>query len=505
MRPVSRARLRTKTGCLTCRQRKKKCDETTPVCGECIRNRRSCQWPGSRELVDRRFAVHEASRYWAASAELGHAKTSPLVSISTLLAESGAAHALTSREMPVVLARHFLDRYFDLILLPTCHRSFRDDWLVGIKQLMHTHECLFYSVLACSASHIYLLDNNTPTQSLALRYYTKATGALSARLKGSPHPEDDDGLLMSVMLLYLHGVSDLDKRPWPFSHTDKLLQCIGLGTYVDIPIHVNAAVRILRARILDRRGRITSLFDRVAIESVLFQIFLLMTGLWSQPPQVDCAIDATFWGRAEDVLKKCDLFPGAEAAESLNSPVLGVSASLLTLSTLLRQQFGRHALADAETMRRARDEVEDWERTLLLPDDPCPAAPLTGTCNDHIYKDVKLLYSITVSLLFRQLSRRNQACSPSPLPEPGSSWQVRKAISIIQRHKGDVAWTRCFVGNWPVYTLGFLTEAPEDQQIIRDDLQERLEATGFAQIPRFQADLEETWSQRRNGEISVSF
>lgn len=41
-------RLRTKTGCYTCRTRKLKCDEVRPVCGACARSRekRECGFPG---------------------------------------------------------------------------------------------------------------------------------------------------------------------------------------------------------------------------------------------------------------------------------------------------------------------------------------------------------------------------------------------------------------------------------------------------------------------------
>ncbi|KXJ89539.1 hypothetical protein Micbo1qcDRAFT_235312 [Microdochium bolleyi] len=42
----SRSRgLRTKTGCLTCRKRHKKCDETVPVCGPCSISSRDCVYP----------------------------------------------------------------------------------------------------------------------------------------------------------------------------------------------------------------------------------------------------------------------------------------------------------------------------------------------------------------------------------------------------------------------------------------------------------------------------
>ncbi|KAB8262252.1 fungal-specific transcription factor domain-containing protein [Aspergillus pseudonomiae] len=36
---------RTRTGCLCCRQRKKKCDETKPQCRACTRNKLKCAWP----------------------------------------------------------------------------------------------------------------------------------------------------------------------------------------------------------------------------------------------------------------------------------------------------------------------------------------------------------------------------------------------------------------------------------------------------------------------------
>ncbi|KAK5998736.1 hypothetical protein PT974_01118 [Cladobotryum mycophilum] len=37
--------IRTRTGCFTCRRRKKKCDEQKPICGGCTRNRFGCDWP----------------------------------------------------------------------------------------------------------------------------------------------------------------------------------------------------------------------------------------------------------------------------------------------------------------------------------------------------------------------------------------------------------------------------------------------------------------------------
>lgn len=40
---------RVKTGCLTCRGRKKKCDEQKPICRGCARNYFTCRWPTSTQ------------------------------------------------------------------------------------------------------------------------------------------------------------------------------------------------------------------------------------------------------------------------------------------------------------------------------------------------------------------------------------------------------------------------------------------------------------------------
>ncbi|KAE8323229.1 fungal-specific transcription factor domain-containing protein [Aspergillus sergii] len=37
--------VRVRTGCYTCRRRKKKCDEVRPSCGGCVRNKLNCEWP----------------------------------------------------------------------------------------------------------------------------------------------------------------------------------------------------------------------------------------------------------------------------------------------------------------------------------------------------------------------------------------------------------------------------------------------------------------------------
>ena len=47
----SSPKARTRTGCLTCRRRKKKCDENHPTCIACERNHIECEWESMASLM----------------------------------------------------------------------------------------------------------------------------------------------------------------------------------------------------------------------------------------------------------------------------------------------------------------------------------------------------------------------------------------------------------------------------------------------------------------------
>jgi len=44
---------RSKNGCLMCRQRRVKCDQTHPTCGNCIKGKRECRWPVPKPSQER--------------------------------------------------------------------------------------------------------------------------------------------------------------------------------------------------------------------------------------------------------------------------------------------------------------------------------------------------------------------------------------------------------------------------------------------------------------------
>ena len=71
-RPHSQRIVRVRTGCWTCRRRKKKCDEARPKCGGCTRNRLSCSWP--RNVPNRQAGeiLNDAAEWEVAECEEYH-------------------------------------------------------------------------------------------------------------------------------------------------------------------------------------------------------------------------------------------------------------------------------------------------------------------------------------------------------------------------------------------------------------------------------------------------
>lgn len=270
---------------------------------------------------------------------------------------------------------------------------------------------------------------------------------------------------------------------------------MGCGTYPDIPRHLNAATNIITLRLLDSPTGIKGLFDILAVESVLYHIFHVMTGLWSDLTEPDYHFDINFWTRAETLLNRSTFFP--RASRSLNSPVLGVPVSLYRLALLLRQHCRNSFLLDTTDLEIMQKEISGWETSLLCEQELQSASGSNmgeSDVQEEYYRDASSLYAIIVSLLRKEMPRKE----PGPPLEAGSdNWQVRKAIQILKKYEQDDGWARCFIGNWPTYTLGFFMSASEDKQAIRADMQRRWDLTKLAQITRFSSDLENTWMTRQ--------
>lgn len=288
---------------------------------------------------------------------------------------------------------------------------------------------------------------------------------------------------------------------------------MGQGTYLDIPPHLNAAMNILTLRLLNAPLKINRPFDRLAVESVLYQVFLVSTGLWSdQKPLIN--FDLAFWLKAEKLLEQSIMFAGQ--SNSLNSPVLGVPVALFRLAIQAKEMYQNPQAYTEQALDELRSEAESWEVAVLC-NQQIDQLGVNEPPNQYqcYYESASYLYALIVSLLLEQIPEfpimhqpklyqqtpLGQARSP-PKTAASDSWQVQKGVQIIKKHQHDDNWAACYIGNWPTYTFGFFLSDPEHMDIVRHDLKQRWESTRFMQIPRFHDNLESVWAVRDSALMS---
>ena len=390
--------------------------------------------------------------------------------------------------MEPFLGRHFVQEYFDLLLNPDSNVAFHDDWINDIQRLMQSSKSLKYSVLANAASHMHWIDGTPQMQELALSYYSRSVKDLSTTLASPSLPNNQFyATLMAIILLYLHGVGQLACNSVLSAN---IAQCMGRGTYGDIPFHLAAATKIIQLRFMNNPTVVLDrLFDRLAVESVMYQIFLVSTGLWTgDPTHANYRYDPHFWLQCEALLARSTLFPGQPAAS--NSPVLGVPCALFKLILSIKQLLSSPLLYDEDTVKHLKSEVAYWEAALTLQNEQAKR-------DRTICDDATLLYILIASLLCEQLSTSRELLFTG-LPQPASSpsWQLQALAEILQRRHMDDEWGRCFVANWPVYTAGFFVTDLHHIGLVREDLSGRWARSNFAQVARYKNDLETTWTQR---------
>ena len=385
-----------------------------------------------------------------------------------------------------MVSANFFDKYFDMIILPDCHPQFYHGWLSSLRSLSLQHPSLYYSILACSASQVYVLKQVQPFRQLTLEYYDRSIKGVSQLLSTSGEAvATNNALLMSIILLYIHG-------------------CLGHATLADIPRHLNAAINLLRLRFSSTGGRIQTPFERIALESVLYQIFIVCMGSWTLDYGHDFSFDAGFWMQAEEMLEQADVELLPESSSDVtNSPILAVPVKLLRLLLTVRELFRRPELQSKSRITLLQDEVRQWEAMLVAEEEeqydgsPPSTNSTTSTHHHAIYTHALHLYILIASLLVSQLASAQSSSTTISAPIPASqTWQLQHALRIIQSYSGSKAWAKSYICNWCVYTIGFFAGTATQVDVVRRDLEAHYAVTGASQIERFLGELEGVWAAR---------
>jgi hypothetical protein len=309
------------------------------------------------------------------------------------------------------------------------------------------------------------------------QYYTDSLSRLADSLcQGSP--EKDDDILITIVLLYAFNFIS------------------GSSSWDDQPQHVTAAIKIISSRILNATSTDLTTFLRLALESVLYQVFLLNNGLWSNTNSYVSlqSLNLEFWALSERLLEHPTSLDFSLL--SINSPVLGMPLAVMRLATFLGQLCLGRESANMEDLVKLQNEVATWEEFALQ-------AVEHSDAYDALNRDANYLYAMIACILMQHLI----AFGPNtglPKVSPMDSWQACKALQILSRRAGDHRWSECFMGTWPVYALGFLLSDGKDRDIVRRDMQSRRELTGFWIVKRFQEDLEGSWAGLETDSPSAS-
>lgn len=193
-------RIRSRNGCLSCKARKKKCDEVKPRCAACRRNQLVCEW--SEWVFDKVDCRNDASQGASGRLSLPYGAGSRTLSIPPsvpiLYAGSGRPCALTP--LSALLLGHYLAETAGiLVMMP----SDSNPCVTILLPLGHTDDLLMHGLLAVSGAHMAYRENDkTEVAEAAILHYTLLLRQLRAELSSlREHDSEKMERLLRVLLI----------------------------------------------------------------------------------------------------------------------------------------------------------------------------------------------------------------------------------------------------------------------------------------------------------------
>ncbi|KIW11186.1 hypothetical protein PV08_10486 [Exophiala spinifera] len=491
---MTKAKLRTKIGCLTCRKRKLKCDESRPCCLNCTFSRRLCVWPTPAELYDRRNRRRSEDGV-PKSATGGDNDVNDVQNSSNLLqpgdcynldstwliVSSPQPRTSISSECDNSLLCYYTDSFLSVILLPTTKPSDYDSFRSYTLMLALECQSVKHAVMSSSAANKYMLTGEDHFRRLSLEHYAQAVKEVNHALANIDYSRESwaDPLLISVAYLYIHAFwgPDADK---------------------DAAKHVLGMQQLFKLRYTGNTSPVCvdRPFDRIMVESALYHSFLLAM---RNPFALDFHIDSFFLSKTLDLLE-FEVY--VDPAESAKSPVIGAPPSIYRLTLEISRMFNSGSLDDAEEFTRIRSTMDYWEQ--LLDSE-------ASIFRDSEFGDAVELYILAASLLLDWISELPHGAGPITLTalsmlgrsttvaldgKPRHRWQVARALSVLRRPDTKHYWTWCFLSSWPLLVFGYAVEDVESMDLVKEVLNESRHCIGYAEMERIERELEGVWKIR---------
>ncbi|ETN41656.1 uncharacterized protein HMPREF1541_03592 [Cyphellophora europaea CBS 101466] len=434
-----------KTGCLTCRFRRKKCTQNTfPVCGTCARLNLECVRQPVRSIVPATGAQatptspDEPQRL---QLSLPVAPSSPSWDGPTRDAGAQRRHAM--RYYITVLTQH--------VTVSEQYNSF----LSAFLPMAMESKALADSLVAWASSHLALTDQSY--ELLSLESHSSAVRALSSSLV--THNDDlalHETNASACLALLISEVCQGDRQIW-YSHL--------LGAKSIIESARSGDLRGVDAFKLTSEGQ--WVLRNFAYHDVLASVTL------SQPP----LLDGSYLEGITNVVDSC---------VGVASGILKIIADICALDHRLRSEGldhhdGRTSFIQLET------QLRDWE----FPPDTTQNLAAVGQA-------YRCAAQIVLYRAWRQLLPEELDQSPGH-DETSRQIGVDEAVTVLLESIANIPQQSIAEGPlvFPLFLAGGETMAPAQQQIIRTRLQASFEFRRFQNISRALEILETLWERRK--------
>ncbi|KAJ5831719.1 C6 zinc finger domain protein [Penicillium riverlandense] len=520
------AHLRTKTGCLTCRRRKKKCDETRLACLNCAKRGLICEWPPSvtetggwagnspplnrqrSNILDNGTATtvvkYDHQRPWRTycsdevsddSSEVGSSTGSSIVgegprrqSASSYMTVLSGLHRLSTNPSSAVIQES--GRLFDFLrvtflpqlIRPTANGRIIDFFTQETLTLaIHWPFCM-HALLACCGSEI--PTGNGEFRLLARFHYVRAVEGLRANLDNGRLNQQWIVTILTVLMLCIY------ERSKPQGSTA-------------VDIHLVGAARLIR---LDSqrspsecpKSEVDKAMHRLVRESFIFHVATSLP--FQQMASPNAEIDSAF-SLAEDTLGQ---HFHIHSPSHPDSPVLGVPPQLFRcIYTIYRlyQECSRRGV-DIDHCRRLEQELIWWDH--LMMDRPTSGRDQSGDDNcvakgalDHpnAYSSSPPFIGPRLYVLGARILLQRMVIPGLTGSDPVIDQLVTEAMSVVQQlepARDYFAEYYC----WPFLVLGLILEHPPDQGFLMSQILAFWSATNNGTMRRLADMLRLYWQSR---------
>ncbi|EAS28826.3 uncharacterized protein CIMG_07572 [Coccidioides immitis RS] len=423
------ARLRTRTGCLECRRRRKKCDEKRPLCAGCSRNGLRCTWPSEYQPVDRRRRCPSPASPSASSPSPSCNGTSTQSRTPDI---SASLPPFSAMPPPFRLEEHFnLYCYFANSLLPTLVRQcslpkYSDQ--TYILNLAVQFPPLMGAMIAVAA--VRLPRHDESYLHLGLKCYHFSIQNLREGLASDKYKGNEDYLLATTILLCIWENCQPDGIP-NTSH------------------HVVAAGNLLRLRCPKPRSSSQSalVFERTCVESFIYHSSLLMLFDRSLDPLADPQVLENIQRYFVDPDHPDDAGPGWTNTQ----PILDASYKFFLLTAdITRLSRHNRPLDEVELSLyyRLQSDFHRWEQTIRK------------TANDQDKDRTGLLYTLAIRALLLKMDPHLHEISG------GFESLLHESLEIIPFLNIDPNFVYYYL--WPLIVLGSIAVNPWDRNPFRE-------------------------------------